>query len=65
MAPLLLVLFLVTFVFAPHVGLCFLAAAIVTLYRRAPARKRKVLLGEDPPKTQSAWKDPWGTKGIG
>jgi hypothetical protein len=35
------------------------------LFRKAPAAKRKVLLGEDAPKAQSAWKDPWETKGIG
>lgn len=65
MAQLLIVLFLVTFLFDTRVGLCFLAAAIAVLVYRAPARKRRAHFGEDPPMEQPAWKDPWGTSGVG
>ena len=60
MAVLFLVLFLVTFLFDTRIGLFFLALAIVMLYRGAPAKKLKAVRGDNPPRQQSAWKDPWG-----
>jgi hypothetical protein len=62
MAVVFLVLFLVTFLFHTRLGLFFLALSIGMLYRGAPARKLKVVRGEDPVSQQPAWKDPWGTK---
>ena len=61
MAPIFLVLFLVTFLFDTRIGLFFLAVAIVMLYRGAPAKKLKAVRGDEPPKPQKAWADPWGT----
>jgi hypothetical protein len=63
MAPLFLVLFLITLLFDTRIGLCFLVAAIVVLYRRAPAKKRKALFGDEA--TPATWKDPWETGGLG
>jgi hypothetical protein len=59
MAVVFLVLALVTFVFDTRIALFCLAVSIVMLYRGAPAKKLKVVRGDDPPR-QSAWKDPWG-----
>lgn len=61
MAAVLLVLFAVTFLFDPRIGLCFLAAAIVKLYLGAPARRMRAMGREEPEPPQPAWKDPWGS----
>jgi len=56
----LIVLFFVTFLFDTRVGLVFLAAAILLLYRGAPHR-RGLITSPPHEKRQPAWKDPWGT----
>ena len=60
MAAVLLALFLVTFLFDTRIGLFFLGAAIVVLYRGAPAKRMAILHGDEPVQRQPAWKDPWG-----
>ena len=59
-AVVLLVLFLVSFLFNTRIGLIFLAAAIVMLYRGAPHKRQSIVLPQRE-KPQPAWKDPWGT----
>ena len=64
MAALLIVLFLITFVFDTRIGLAFLAAAVVVLYRGGAGKKLRVVRGEEAPASQKAWKDPWGTEHL-
>jgi len=59
-AALLIGLFFLSFLFDTRLGLVFLAAAIVLLYRGAPHKRMTIVHPHDeaaPP----AWKDPWGT----
>jgi hypothetical protein len=60
MAAVLIILFFVSFLFDTRIGLVFLAAAIVVLYRGAP-HTRATIGQPRAEKTQPAWKDPWGT----
>ena len=61
MAPVFLVLFLVTFLFDTRIGLAFLAIAIVMLYRGNAARRLRQTRAETPRPAQAMWQDPWGT----
>jgi len=59
-AAVLIGLFFLSFLFDTRLGLVFLAAAIVLLYRGAPHKRMTIVHPHDeaaPP----AWKDPWGT----
>ena len=60
MAAVLILLFLLSFLFDTRIGLLFLAAAIIVLYRGGPA-KRMAIVHPEKEKPQPAWKDPWGT----
>lgn len=61
MAPVFLVLFLVTFLFDTRIGLAFLLIAIVMLYRGNTARRLCQTRAETPRPPQAMWQDPWGT----
>jgi hypothetical protein len=64
MAAVFIVLFFVSFLFDTRIGLLFLAAAILLLYRGAPHR-RGLITTPETEKPQPAWKDPWGTGSAG
>lgn len=59
-AAVLIGLFFVSFMFDTRLGLIFLAAAIVLLYRGAP-HKRINIVHPQHEATPPAWKDPWGS----
>jgi hypothetical protein len=55
-----LVVYLVTFLFDPRIGLPFLVLAIVMFYRRGVGKRRKQIRTDRPAPSQKPWKDPWG-----
>jgi hypothetical protein len=59
-AAVLIGLFFLSFLFDTRLGLVFLVAAIVLLYRGAPHKRIAIVHPQDEP-TPPAWKDPWGT----
>ena len=61
MAAVLLVLFLVTFLFDTRIGLFFLGASIVMLYKGGASRRLAETRATQSEPLQKAWKDPWGT----
>ena len=59
-AAVLIGLFFLSYLFDTRLGLVFLVAAIVLLYRGAPHKRITMVRGHEeatPPK----WKDPWGS----